>query len=113
MQLQDTTLDRNAELETSTYYIYRLESPSRRWGIAVEQVVADLFNVSVTYCEPDWDLHGVVRYWSFDSRDMAEARYLELQRLLGDADEATEMRALLATLPPTERGEVPDTDVTL
>jgi hypothetical protein len=50
-------------------------------------------------------VHGVVRYWSFESRDLAEARYLELQRLLGEADEAADMRAMLALLPPVERAE--------
>ncbi|MEB3330842.1 MAG: hypothetical protein VKQ33_16595 [Candidatus Sericytochromatia bacterium] len=105
MQLQDTTLERNAELEATAYYVYRLESPARRWGIAVEHLIADQFNVSVTYCEAGWDVHGVVRYWSFDSRDLAEARYLELQRLLGEADEASDMQAMLALLPPPERGQ--------
>lgn len=105
MQLQDTTLERNAELEAETYYIYRLESPARRWGIAVEQLNPERFSVAVTYCEAAWDVHGVARYWAFDSRDLAEARYLELQRLLGNLDEEADLEAMLGALPAVERDE--------
>lgn len=103
MELEETTAARNAEPEMESYYLHRLESPSRRWGLAVEQVKSDNFSVSVTYMEPDWPVYGVARHWSYESRDVAEALYLQLQKLLADVDEQTDLRGVTALLPQAER----------
>jgi hypothetical protein len=103
MELEETTAARNAEPEMESYYLHRLESPSRRWGLAVEQIKADNFSVSVTYMEPNWPVHGVARHWSYESRDVAEALYLQLQKLLADVDEQLDLRGVTALLPPPER----------
>ncbi|MEB3196502.1 MAG: hypothetical protein VKP62_04790 [Candidatus Sericytochromatia bacterium] len=108
MDLTDTTVARNSEPDMAAYYLYRMESPARRWGLAVEQLREDRFHVAVTYAEPEWDVHGVVRYWSYETRDLAEARYLELQRVLGAVEESLEMKAILAVLPAVERAEAAD-----
>ena len=58
--------------------------------------------VAVAYREPAWDVYGTIRYWVYDDRSLAEARYLELQRLFGDLDEAITMKALERNQPPVE-----------
>ena len=103
MQLRDTTAEANNQENMANYYLYHSESANNAWGLAVEQVEADAFNVCVLYKEPDWDMYGVIRYWTFDDRAMAEARYLELQTLLRDVEESVGMKELLKTLPETER----------
>ncbi|MFP5503266.1 MAG: hypothetical protein ACLGIN_12330 [Candidatus Sericytochromatia bacterium] len=102
MQMRDTTLDANSRAEMQNYYLYHAESPDARWAISVEQVVEGRFNVAVAYREPAWDVYGTIRYWVYDDRSLAEARYLELQRLFGDLDEAITMKALERNLPPVE-----------
>lgn len=108
MDLRDTTVEANSAPDMTAYYLYRMESPSGHWGLAVEQLELDRFSVAVTFQEPGWDVHGIARYWVYATRDLAEARFLELQRLFGGLDEALELRAMTALLPPEERIEDED-----
>lgn len=103
MELEETTAERNAEPEMDAYYLHRLESPARRWGLAVEQLREDHFSVAVTYKEAEWPVHGVARHWSYLTRDEAEARYLQLQNLLAKVEESAELGSVTVLLPPAER----------
>lgn len=103
MELEETTALRNAEPEMDAYFLHRLESPSRRWGLAVEQLRADHFSVAVTYMETDWPVHGVARHWSYQTREEAEARYLQLQNLLAKIEESADLGSVTPLLPPAER----------
>jgi hypothetical protein len=103
MELRDTTVEANSAPDMTAYYLYRMQSKQDRWGLAVEQLEADRFSVAVTYQEPGWPVHGVARYWVYATRDLAEARFLELQRLLGGEAEDQPLKALTAKLPPEER----------
>lgn len=105
MELRDTTVEANSAPDMTAYYLYRMQSKADRWGLAVEQPETERFTVSVTYQEPGWDVHGIARYWVYATRDLAEARFLELQRLLGGLDEALELKAMTAALPEEERFE--------
>ncbi|MEB3285782.1 MAG: hypothetical protein VKN33_10895 [Candidatus Sericytochromatia bacterium] len=103
MELEETTAKRNAEPEMESYYLHRLESPSRRWGLAVEQLRDDHFSVAVTFTEPNWPVHGVARHWSYSTRDVAEAQYLVLQNILADIEESANLSDVTRKLPPPER----------
>lgn len=89
--------------ETPAYYMYHLQSATDRWAIAVEQVRIDRFSVSVLYKEANWPDFGVIRYWTVDDRTMAEARYLELQRIFAGIDEGVGYKELARAIPPEER----------
>lgn len=102
MELRDTTVEANSAPDMTAYYLYRMQSKGDRWGLAVEQLETDRFSVAVTFQEPGWDVHGVARYWVYATRDLAEARFLELQRLLGKLDEDLDLKALTAELPEEE-----------
>lgn len=103
MHLRDTTIEANNKENMANYYLYHAESPNSLYGLAVEQVEADLYNVNVLFKQPDWDVFGVLRYWSFDDRAVAEARYLELQKLFEGLEEDLDMKAVLKALPEEER----------
>lgn len=103
MQLRDTTTEANSREDMQAYYLYHVESPHSRWAVAVEQVEPERFNVSVLYREPAWDVYGVIRYWGFRERSMAEARYLEAQRILGELDEEAGINEVVKALPADER----------
>jgi hypothetical protein len=103
MHLRDTTIEANNKENMANYYLYHAESPANLYGLAVEQVEQDLYNVCVLYKEPDWDMYGVLRYWSFEDRAEAEARYLQLQTLFADVDEGISMKAIQRVLPEEER----------
>lgn len=105
MELKDTTAAANEAEDMSGYYLYHVSSPEGRWSVAVEQPENDRFNVAVLFRDPAWDLAGVLRYWNYGDRALAEARYLELQRILGGLPEETAMGDLVKALPPEERTE--------
>lgn len=104
MELRDTTVEANSGENMADYYLYHAQSADDRWALAVEQVRGDRFHVSVLVNEPGWDMFGVVRYWIFTDRAMAEARYLELQRLMAGVAEGATMQEVLPLLPTAERG---------
>ena len=110
MDLRDTTVEANSAPDMTAYYLYRMESPTGRWGLAVEQLELDRFSVAVTYQEPGWDVHGIARYWVYATRDLAEARFLELQRLLGKLDEGQDLKAMVPHLPEEELLEDDDNE---
>jgi hypothetical protein len=103
MNMRDTTVEANSGENMADYYLYHVQSEENRWALAVEQTRGDRFHVSVLMSEPGWDVFGAVRYWVFEERALAEARYLELQRLMADIDEQEDMKAVLAKLPAAER----------
>lgn len=103
MLLRDNTQEANDREGMQAFYLYHVESPYGRWGLSVEHVQEGRYHVGVELREKDWDVAGMVRYWVYEERAMAEARYLELQRLFEDVDEETEMKAVLALLPEPER----------
>lgn len=105
MDLKDTTVEANSAPDMTAYYLYRMESPAKRWGLAVEQLEHDRFSVAVTFQDDAWDMHGVARYWVFAARDEAEARFLELQRRLSELDEGLDLKAMNKQLPAQERLE--------
>ncbi len=105
MELRDTTVEANSGPDMTAFYLYRMQSPTSRWGLAVEHPETDRFCVAVTFEEAGWDVYGTARYWMYPTRDLAEARFLELQRLLGGLDEGLDLRAMVAQLPPEERIE--------
>ncbi|HEY9722627.1 MAG TPA: hypothetical protein V6D47_11465 [Oscillatoriaceae cyanobacterium] len=105
MELHDTTAAANEAEDMSGYYMYHVSSPASRWSVAVEQPEQDRFNVQVLFREPAWDLSGVLRYWTYSDRTLAEARYIELQRILGGLPEDSDMAAIVSALPPEERTE--------
>ena len=109
MILRDNTIEANSGENMADYYLYHVQSAEDRWAIAVEQTRADRFHVSVLVKQFGWDLFGVVRFWIFDERAMAEARYLELQRIFADLLEGVALEDLLKMLPEAER-RVPSTD---
>lgn len=102
MDLRDTTVEANSAPDMTAYYLYRMMSTGDRWGLAVEHLEVDRFSVAVTYQEPGWDVHGVARYWVYATRDLAEARFLELQRLLGKLEESLDLKAMTPELPEEE-----------
>jgi hypothetical protein len=106
MKLRDTTVEANSGEDMADYYLYFAQSAEDRWALAVEQMQLDRFHVSVLMKQADWPVFGVLRYWVFPDRAMAEARYLELQRLLADIAEDVPMKELLAKLPPRDRGGI-------
>ena len=81
MHLRDTTAETNAQGDMANYYLYHAESPQGLYGLAVEQVEADQYNVCVLFKEPGWDMYGVLRYWTYSDRAEAEANYLSLQKV--------------------------------
>jgi hypothetical protein len=101
--MRDTTMEANAKTNMAQYYLYHSESPASRWAIAVEQPTQETFNVSVLYREPDWDVFGTIRYWVFEDRVDAEARYLELQKLFRELAEDATIKAIVRQLPEEER----------
>jgi hypothetical protein len=103
MHLRDTTMEANNKENMANYYLYHAESPQGVYGLAVEQVEADHFNVCVLFKEPAWDMYGVLRYWTFEDRAEAEAHYLNLQKVLADIDEGISMKAIQRVLPEEER----------
>jgi hypothetical protein len=103
LNLRDTTLEANSGENMADYYLYHVQSEENRWALAVEQTRGDRFHVSVMVKQFGWDMYGVVRYWVFEERAMAEARYLELQRLLGELDEGIALEDLMKKLPPADR----------
>lgn len=103
MELRDTTVEANSAPEMEHYYLYKMQSKGERWGLAVEQPELDRFTVAVTFKDPAWDIDGVARYWVYKTRDLAEARFLELQRVMGGLDEGLALEALVKQLPPEER----------
>jgi hypothetical protein len=103
MHLRDTTIEANNREEMANYYLYHAESPASTWGLAVEQVEADHFNVCVLFKEPAWDVFGVIRYWTVEDRAEAEARYLELQKIFETLDEGVTLKTLQRALPEEER----------
>ena len=103
MHLRDTTIEANTKENMANYDLDHAESPQSTYGLAVEQVESDQFNVCVLFKEPAWDVYGVLRYWTFDDRALAEARYLELQKAFETLDEGITMKALLRALPEEER----------
>lgn len=102
MQLIDDTIEANATAEEGEAYLYHAKTASGRWAIALEQTSATHYQVSVLFRAPDWALGGVIRYWRFEDRALAEARYLELQTRLRDLDEALDIEGLLPALPGAE-----------
>lgn len=102
MELRDTTVEANSAAEMQNYYLYKMQSKADRWGIAVEQPETDRFTVAVTFQEPGWDVDGVARYWVYKTRDLAEAKFLELQRVLGGFEEDLALKELVKLLPPEE-----------
>ncbi len=103
MELRDTTLAVNQAPRDDNNYLYHLESANGRWAIAIEHFREAHFNVCVMYRDPDWDLHGVIRYWKCSARDMAEARFLALQNLFANLDADLALTDMLRHLPPEER----------
>lgn len=103
MLLRDNTMEANEREGMQTFYLYHVESPYSRWALGVEHVSEGRFQVVVELKEKEWDVAGAVRYWVFEDRAMAEARYLELQRLFEDLDEEAELKSILAVLPEVER----------
>lgn len=103
MHLRDTTIEANKKEELDNYYLYHAESPQSIWGLAVEQVELDHYNVSVLFKEPDWDVFGVLRYWTVAERAEAEARYLELQKIFETLAEDVTLKTLQRALPEQER----------
>lgn len=102
MNLRDTTALANSKPDMAEYYLYHCESDTSRWAIAVEQPREDRYNVSVMYQEPGWDVFGVIRYWQYEDRPSAEARYLQLQNMFADLDEGITIKTLTRNLPATE-----------
>ena len=103
MLLRDNTMEANEREGMQTFYLYHVESPYGRWALGVEQPREGRFQVVVELREEGWDVAGAVRYWLYEDRAMAEARYLELQRLFEDLDEDAELSAIVAALPAIER----------
>lgn len=103
MHLRDTTVEINHVEDMQNDYLYHSESAQGRWGLGVEQVTPERFDVSVNFREPGWDVAGVIRYWTFAERALAEARYLELQRLFEGFCEDVTMDEVMPRLPATER----------
>lgn len=105
MHLRDTTMEANNKENMANYYLYHSESPKGIYGLAVEQVEMDHFNVCVLFKDPAWgeDMFGVLRYWTFEDRAEAEAHYLNLQRVMADVDEDISMKAIQRVLPEEER----------
>jgi hypothetical protein len=103
MNLRDTTVEANSGENMADYYLYHIQSEENRWAIAVEQTRGDRFHVSVMVKQFGWDMYGVVRYWAFEERAMAEARYLELQRIFGELEEGIALEDLVKKLPPADR----------
>jgi hypothetical protein len=106
MKLRDTTVEANSGDDMADYYLYHAQSEGDRWAVAVEQMQIDRFHVSVLMKQPDWPVFGVLRYWVFPDRAMAEARYLELQRLLSAFAEDVAMKELMVKLPERDRGGI-------
>ncbi|MDB5101984.1 MAG: hypothetical protein JWM80_6405 [Cyanobacteria bacterium RYN_339] len=103
MNLRDNTIDANSGENMADYYLYHFQSEQDRWALAVEQTAGNRFHVSVMVKQFGWDIHGVVRYWVFDERDMAEARLLELQGIFGGMEEGIALEDLIKKLPAAER----------
>lgn len=103
MQLIDNTTEANATAEEGEAYLYHSTTGSGRWAIALEQTTATNYQVSVLFKAPDWAIGGVIRYWRFDDRALAEARYLELQTKLREIDEDLTIEAMLPKLPEPEQ----------
>ena len=103
MHLRDTTEEANSKENMANYYLYHAEGPQGVYGLAVEQVEQEHYNVCVLFKEPGWDMYGVLRYWTFEDRAEAEASYLRLQNQFADIDEGIGMKALLRVLPEEER----------
>jgi hypothetical protein len=103
MHLRDNTAEVNSQGDMANYYLYHSESPAGAYGVAVEQAEADVYNVSVLFKEPGWDMFGVLRYWTFGDRAEAEANYLSLQKAFEGIDEAAGMKEVLKALPEEQR----------
>jgi hypothetical protein len=103
MKLRDTTEDANTREAPDNSYLHFAQSSNDKFAIAVEQPKSDSFNVAVLYKEPAWDLFGVIRYWVYAERVLAETRYLELQRIFDPLEESHDLKGVLAALPPQER----------
>lgn len=110
MELRDTTVEANSGPEMEQYFLYKMQSKADRWGLAVEHPELERFTVAVTFQDAGWGLDGVARYWVFAARDEAEARFLELQRVLGALDEDLPLKELVAKLPEEDERPEPAED---
>ncbi len=108
MELKDNTAETNKNGTDGLVYIHHRQSVGGRHAIAIELVQDDHYNVVAMMREPGWPDFGVLRYWGYEDRQMAEAQYLLLQGLLAPLDEAVAMKELLAILPAPERVERPE-----
>ena len=103
MDLADDTLAANSGPDMADYYMHHARAADGRWQLAVERANVGRFHVSVLLQDEGWDVAGTLRYWAFTDLALAEARFLELQRIFKELPDDAIMRAVLSALPPADK----------